>query len=174
MRAARIFVGVIAAAALLVPAAAAAPQRTVRSLTPLESGVLVDINTFRRAHHLTPLKLSTRLGAAAMQHTQEMAADGYFAHESHDGSLFWKRIQAFYGSSPWRYWSVGENLLWSSPDVSPTKALQMWLASPEHRANLLNPRWREIGVAAVHVTAAPGVYQGLDVTIVTTDFGVRY
>jgi uncharacterized protein YkwD len=50
----------------------------------------------------------------------------------------------------------------------------MWLASPEHRANLMNPHWREIGVAAVHVTAAPGIYRGLDVTIVTTDFGVRY
>ncbi|MES1246884.1 MAG: CAP domain-containing protein [Actinomycetota bacterium] len=174
MRAARIVVGVIAAAALLVPAAAAAPQRSAVALTPLESGVLVDINAFRRAHHLSPLKLNAKLGAAAMQHTQEMAADGYFAHESHDGSLFWKRIQSFYGSTPWRYWSVGENLLWSSPDVTPAKALQMWLASPEHRANLMNPHWREIGVAAVHVAAAPGVFKDLDVTIVTTDFGVRY
>jgi uncharacterized protein YkwD len=174
MRAARIVVGVIAAAALAVPAAAAAPQRTHVALTPLESSVLVDINAFRRAHHLKPLKPNVKLGAAAMQHTQEMAADGYFAHESHDGGLFWKRIETFYASSPWHYWSVGENLLWSSPDVSASKALQMWLASPEHRANLMNPRWREIGVAAVHEAAAPGVYNGLDVTIVTTDFGVRY
>jgi uncharacterized protein YkwD len=174
MRAARIFPGVLAAAALLVPAAVAAPQRSTVALTPLESGVLVDINSFRRAHHLTPLTLSTKLDAAAMQHTREMAADGYFAHASQNGSLFWKRIQGFYGSSPWRYWSVGENLLWSSPDVSADKALQMWLASPEHRANLMNPHWREIGVAAVHVAAAPGIYKGLDVTIVTTDFGVRY
>jgi hypothetical protein len=37
----------------------------------------------------------------------------------------------------------------------------------------MNPRWREIGVSAVHENAAPGVYKGLDVTIVTTDFGVR-
>jgi uncharacterized protein YkwD len=174
MRAARILLGAFAAAALLVPAATAAPQHPAVVLTPLESGVLVDINAFRREHHLTPLKANAKLGAAALQHTREMAADGYFAHESHNGSLFWKRIQSFYGSSPWRYWSVGENLLWSSPDVSATKALRMWLASPEHRANLMNPHWREIGVAAVHVTAAPGIYRGLDVTIVTTDFGVRY
>jgi uncharacterized protein YkwD len=174
MRAARIFVGVLVAAALLVPAAAAAPRHRAVALTPLESGVLVDINAFRRAHHLTPLKLNAKLGQAAMQHTREMAADGYFAHESHDGALFWKRIQSFYGSSPWRYWSVGENLLWSSPDVTASKALQMWLKSPEHRANLMNPHWREIGVAAVHVDDAPGVYNGLAVTIVTTDFGVRY
>ena len=173
MRAARIFVGVLAAVALLVPAATAAPRRLHANRSSLESGVLAKINVFRRNHHLAPLKLNAKLGAAARQHTVQMAQDGYFAHESADGSLFWKRIQAFYGSSPWAYWSVGENLLWSSPDVTPAKALQMWLASPEHRANLMNPRWREIGVSAVHADAAPGVFKGLDVTIVTTDFGVR-
>jgi uncharacterized protein YkwD len=173
MRAARVLVGVLAAAALVAPAASAAPQRARVALSPLESGVLVDINTFRRAHNLAPLRLNAKLSAAAREHTQQMAQDGYFAHESVDGAAFWKRIQAFYASGPWGYWSVGENLLWSSPDVTPQRALQMWLKSPEHRANLMNPRWREIGVAAVHEAAAPGVYKGLDVTIVTTDFGVR-
>jgi uncharacterized protein YkwD len=174
MRAARISIGILAAAGLLVPAASAAPGRAHVSLSPLESGVLVDINAFRRSHHLTPLRLNAKLSAAALAHTQQMAQDGYFAHESADGSAFWKRIQSFYASGPWGYWSVGENLLWSSPDVTPKTALQMWLKSPEHRANLMNPRWREIGVAAVHEAAAPGVYKGLDVTIVTTDFGVRH
>ncbi len=37
----------------------------------------------------------------------------------------------------------------------------------------MNPRWREIGVSAVHAASAPGTYKGMDVTIVTTDFGVR-
>jgi uncharacterized protein YkwD len=173
MRAARVSVGILAAAALLTPAATAAPRHAHAALTPLESGVLVDINNFRRAHQLPPLKFSTRLTAAARAHTQEMAQQGYFAHDSANGSAFWRRIQGFYTSSPWRYWSVGENLLWSSPDVSPRHALEMWLASPEHKANLMNARWREIGVAALHEAAAPGVFKGLDVTIVTTDFGVR-
>jgi uncharacterized protein YkwD len=173
MRAARIVVGVLAAAALVVPAATAAPQRAQAPLSGLESGVLAQINAFRRNHRLTPLKLSPKLAAAAKEHTVQMVQDGYFTHESADGSLFWKRIQSFYSSSPWSYWSVGENLLWSSPDVTPAKALQMWLASPEHRANLMNPRWREIGVSALHAETAPGVFKGLPVTIVTTDFGVR-
>jgi uncharacterized protein YkwD len=101
-----------------------------------------------------------------------MAQAGYFAHESADGTAFWKRLRSFY--APKSYWSVGENLLWSSPDIDGQHALQLWLASPEHRRNLVNPSWREIGVSAVHATQAPGVYQGLDVTIVTTDFGVRH
>ena len=103
-----------------------------------------------------------------------MAQDGYFAHESADGSAFWKRLEGFYASSAWHSWSVGENLLWSSPSISAREALLRWLASPEHKRNLMDPAWREIGVAAVHVSHAPGVYQGLDVTIVTTDFGVRH
>ena len=173
MRAARILLTTLAFAGLLTPAAAAGPRHAGVALSPLESGVLVDINAFRRAHHLQPLRVNASLDAAAREHTEQMAEDGYFAHESADGSAFWKRIQSFYPSSDASYWSVGENLLWSSPDVTPSRALQMWLASPEHRANLLNPRWREIGVAAVHEAAAPGVYQRRDVTIVTTDFGVR-
>jgi uncharacterized protein YkwD len=57
--------------------------------------------------------------------------------------------------------------------VTPSGAIKLWLGSPEHRKNMLTARWREIGVAAVHVAGAPGVYKGMDVTIVTTDFGVR-
>jgi uncharacterized protein YkwD len=166
-------VAVAFVAAAVAAAAVAAPGRPTVALSPLERGVLVDVNAFRTSHHLATLRLSTQLTAAALAHTQEMASDGYFAHESADGSAFWKRIQGFYESTPWSFWSVGENLLWSSPDVDASGALQLWLHSPEHRANLMNPRWREIGVAAVHALAAPGAFHGLDVTIVTTDFGVR-
>ena len=171
----RIAAGVIVAcvSAVLAVGAAAAPVRPAVALSPLEHGVLVDINAFRASHHLSSLRLSPDLTAAAVAHTQEMAVDGYFAHASADGALFWKRIRSFYASTPWSFWSVGENLLWSSPDVDANTALQLWLNSPEHRANLMNPRWREIGVAAVHAAAAPGAFRGLDVTIVTTDFGVR-
>jgi len=160
----------LATTALGAPTQPAAPAV---ALSSLEQGVLTDINQFRTEHHLVALRLSPLLTASARQHTQEMASAGYFAHESADGSIFWKRIQGFYPSGPYRYWSVGENLLWSSPDVDAQGALQMWLQSPEHRANLLTARWREIGVSAVHVHAAPGTFHGLDVTIVTTDFGVR-
>jgi uncharacterized protein YkwD len=150
------------------------PRKPAASLSSLEQGVLAAINVFRTQNHLPTLRLSTPLNTAAREHSQQMATQGYFAHESADGSAFWKRIQRFYPSGSMRYWSVGENLLWSSPDVDASRALELWLASPEHRANLMTAKWREIGVSAVHVAAAPGTYKGLDVTIVTTDFGVRH
>ena len=167
-----LMVAVFAAAAAALPASAARSRPTI-ALTSLEQGVVTDLNAFRAAHNLPPLKLSASLTAAARNHSQQMEADGYFAHNSVDGTAFWKRIQGFYPTSHYRFWSVGENLLWSSPDVDAQKALTMWENSPEHLKNMLDPHWREIGVSAVHALRASGVYQGLAVTIVTTDFGVR-
>ena len=139
----------------------------------LENQVLVNMNRVRSRHGLARLRLSTKLSAAATQHSREMARVGYFSHSSANGTAFWRRIEGFYPSHGYRSWSVGENLLWSSPDVDAAGAVKMWMASPEHRANLLNRSWREIGLAAVHSDSAPGTYHGLGVTIMTADFGAR-
>jgi uncharacterized protein YkwD len=153
--------------------AGAAPEHQTRSLSALEQGVLADLNGLRKEHGLAPLRVSASLSAAARQHSSEMGARGYFSHSSANGASFDKRISRYYPMGRSRYWSVGENLLWSSPDVDAGGALEMWWNSPEHRKNMLTARWREIGISAVHVAAAPGTYGGREVTIVTTDFGVR-
>lgn len=163
-----------ALAGAVAPAPAVSARAHARTtLSSLELGVLRDLNAIRTQNGLVPVRLSAALTASSAQHSREMAADGYFEHASADGTVFWKRIERWYGSSGFGFWSVGENLLWSSPDVSAAGALSLWMHSPEHRANILNPRWREIGVSAVHVASAPGTYHGLPVTIITTDFGVR-
>jgi uncharacterized protein YkwD len=174
-RTARLFTLVLAAVGLWVVAspAGASSQRPATSLSTLEQGVLADINALRKEHGLAPLRLSTSLSAAARQHSGEMAARGYFSHSSANGSSFDRRIARYYPMGGSHYWSVGENLLWSSPDVDSGGALDMWWNSPEHRKNMLTARWREIGLSAVHVASAPGAYGGREVTIVTTDFGVR-
>jgi uncharacterized protein YkwD len=161
--------------ALVAAPAAFARRDAVRQtrLQTLDLGVLVQLNAIRKSHGLVPLKLNPTLSTAAQGHSSEMLADGYFAHESVDGAPFWKRLSAYSTSSPHGSWSVGENLLWSSPEVDAAKALQLWMASPEHRHNILTARWREIGIAAIHVDSAPGTYGGRPVTVITTDFGVR-
>jgi uncharacterized protein YkwD len=175
-RSVRLAAVVLTAFALCVVAspAGASSQRPAASLSSLEQGVLSDINALRKQHGLAPLRLSTSLSAAARQHSSEMAARGYFSHDSANGSSFDKRIARYYPMGRNHYWSVGENLLWSSPDVDAGGALDMWWNSPEHRKNMLTARWREIGLSAVHVASAPGSYGGREVTIVTTDFGVRH
>jgi uncharacterized protein YkwD len=177
VRGARTFIAVGLVAllgALAAPAAHSSKAGNRVALSSLESGVLSQLNKIRVQHGLQPVKISARLTASAAQHSREMGADGYFAHNSHDGTAFWKRIGRWYGSDGYGFWSVGENLLWSSPQVDPVDALQLWMDSPEHRANILTARWREIGISAVHVAAAPGTFQGREVTIITTDFGVRH
>jgi uncharacterized protein YkwD len=49
-------------------------------------------------------------------------------------------------------YSVGENLAWVTAGVTPREVVKAWLASPEHRANLLDRRFRHTGVAARVVT----------------------
>ncbi|MDX6487041.1 MAG: hypothetical protein QOF43_2194 [Gaiellaceae bacterium] len=177
VRGAKIVIAVALVALMGALPAPAAPSRegtTHVKMSSLESGVLSALNTIRTQHGLQPVKISARLTASAAQHSQEMGVEGYFEHNSHDGTAFWKRIGHWYGSNGYDYWSVGENLLWSSPQVDPAGALELWMNSPEHRANILTARWREIGISAVHLASAPGAFKGLEVTIITTDFGVRH
>lgn len=132
-----------------------------------------EINDVRRERGLKPFVTSAKLSAAAAQHTREMGVVGYFEHESADSTAFWKRVERWYPSKGWRSWSVGENLLYSSPDITASEGVELWMNSPPHRANLLNRTWREIGISAIHFDDAPGEYDGQPVTIVTADFGVR-
>ncbi len=166
---------VLSAVAMTAPASARndGPTSASSGVSALEAAVLANVNQIRAQHGLRTLNLSARLSGAADQQSDAMGAKGFFSHNSADGTAFWKRIRRYYTDRNYRYWSVGENLLWSSPDVDASQALDMWMKSPEHRANLLSSKWREIGLSAVHVQAAPGAFQGLDVTIVTADFGVR-
>jgi uncharacterized protein YkwD len=145
----------------------------VTDLPRLEARLLAQINTLRRSHGLVQLRASTPLAGAAREQSLSMAEHGFFAHESFGGSPFWKRVATRYRKPADGWWSVGENLVWRSPGLSAGGALELWLESPPHRQNLLRPEWREIGIAAVHASAAPGVFEGLDVTILTADFGVR-
>jgi uncharacterized protein YkwD len=165
-------VAVLVAAGLLA-ASALATSRSEKSLPTLNQQVLAAVNRFRAAHGLAALRESSALDRSARQHSLEMGRLGYFGHASADGTAFWRRIRHYYGAGDYSYWSVGENLLWAAPSVGAQRAMRMWIGSPEHLRNLMSTHWRQIGVAAVRVVRAPGVFHGMRVTIVTTDFGVR-
>jgi uncharacterized protein YkwD len=160
-----------------VPAALPGPGSAARgrvvAKNELEPAVLRAINAERRRHGVEPLRLSAALSAAANVHSREMAQAGFFAHESHDGSSFDKRVARFYPRKGHAEWAIGENLAYASPDISAAQVVALWMHSPGHRENLLSPEWREIGLGAVHADAAPGVFEGMTVTLVTADFGVR-
>jgi uncharacterized protein YkwD len=163
---------VLAATASLA-GSALATSRSEKTLPTLNHQVLVAVNRFRAGHGLLALRESAALDRSARQHSLEMGRRGYFAHSSVDGTSFWRRIQHYYPATNFSYWSVGENLVWHAKSLSAAAAMQMWISSPPHLANLLSHQWRQIGVSAVGVPRAPGVFGGRHVVIITTDFGVR-
>lgn len=167
-------VGVALLCLLVVPVASSTPTGPqTGSRAALSSQILRELNRVRAQHGLQPLALSAQLNSAASNHSRSMANDGYFTHESSNGTAFWQRIRHYYGASGFHYWAVGENLVWASPDLTAKMAVQMWMNSPPHRANLLSARWHQIGLSAVHSSNAPGTFKDRAVTIVTADFGVR-
>src|SRR5262245_35508442 len=136
----------------------------VRDANALEAPLLAKLNATRRAKGLASLRMSTALARAAADHARAMGARGFFSHSSADGTSPGTRIRRYYRGS-----TVGEALLWRSPDVSAAEAIRMWLASPPHRAILLNRGFRDVGFAAVRVENAGGPYGSLPVTIVVAD-----
>jgi uncharacterized protein YkwD len=163
-----------AGAVAATPAAGTAGTRgTTTRVMQLQAALLSQINAYRAAHGLSRLRLSLGLGAAAGGHSTQMARLGFFSHSSANGGSFSQRIARFYPPRGFRSWAVGENLVWGGPDIGAVRAFRLWVGSPPHRANLLSPRWREIGLGAVHSTSAPGVYGGRPATVVTADFGAR-
>ena len=153
--------------------AGATSERPLSATRVLEQGVLYNMNALRREHGLAPLRVSAALTSAARKHSTDMATRGYFSHTSLNGSSFDRRIARFYPMGHKRYWSVGENLLWSSPGIDAPSAIALWMASPEHKRNILTARWRDVGIAAIHADRAAGTYGGRAVTVITTDFGMR-
>ena len=90
-----------------------------------------------------PLKWDASLYSAASSHSSDMARRGYFAHRSPDGRDVSQRASASgYG---WR--SVGENI--AGGDATVAAVMQGWLASPDHCANIMEPRFADIAVACV-------------------------
>jgi uncharacterized protein YkwD len=150
-----------------------APAVSRGILSSYEAEIVRRINAIRSSRGRRPLRVSRQLSAAAAFHTNQMGLRGFFEHESANGAEFWKRIERFYPVLRGRSWSVGENIVWGSPDLSAADAVREWMNSPPHRENLLSRQWREIGLGGAHFSSAPGTYRGGPVTIVTADFGTR-
>jgi uncharacterized protein YkwD len=121
----------------------------------IESQVLKLTNEERKKQGLKPVTVHTPLQTAARQHSREMGEERYFAHESPDArwKMPWQRA---YNAGYWGQ-AVGENIV-SVEDDSLTTAraiaerlIKLWMGSPPHRANILNPRWTLLGVGVVKV-----------------------
>ena len=170
--AAAVLLCVSSSVASVSPAAASRVQArlAVRALTSLDAQLVARINAVRAARGLPRLRCSSRLRAAAAAHSREMVQRGYFEHTSADGQSMVARVKRFYRA---RAAAFGEALLWDSADVKADAAVTAWLSDSAHRAILLDPHFREIGVSSVYGNAVGGAYGGSPATVITADFGAH-
>ena len=117
-------------------------------------------NTARRDAGLPSLTPNDLLQEAARKKGEDMLKNNYFAHTSPAGVTPWK----WFDSAGYNYVYAGENL---AIDFSTGEGVhEAWMNSPGHRANILNPRYRDIGIAVVS-----GKFQDRTTTVVVQHFG---
>lgn len=101
------------------------------------------INEERVKYGLAPLKTNAKLANAALAKGENMLLEGYWAHNSESGRQPWD----FIDQTGYQYSIAGENL--ARDFSSEEDMLIAWMNSPTHRANILNPRYQELGLATV-------------------------
>ena len=107
------------------------------SATPSERAVVRVMNSVRASNGVPPLRIGRLLTRAARSHSADMARRGYFDH-----GAFVRRLRAFGVRASF----VGENLASGTQPLSAVEIVQMWIASPPHRQNLLDRGFRRVGV----------------------------
>ena len=133
-----------------------------RSLATVLSSVLVDQTNGERSQYglSGTLSVNEKLVIAAQAKADDMARRGYFSHNTPEGKEPW----VFLKDAGYSYDAAGENLAVNF--VESSDVTRAWMNSPGHRANILNGKYTEIGIAT-----AQGTYKGNDAIFVVQYFG---
>lgn len=135
----------------------------------LVRATLCVLNAERARHNLRRLRLNGNLSTAARRHSRAMVRRKFFSHDSVDGASFVDRIRSAGYLSGASSWYVGENIAYGSGTRSSPRSIgTAWMKSAPHRANILRPSFREIGIGV-----ALGTPVGRGGATYTTDFGQR-
>ena len=166
------------ALALALPASALAncgsaadqdPATPGSSLRAARSATLCLLNVERRRHHERRLRFNHKLALAGLRHANDMVQNRYFAHDAPSGQDFVQRIMKTSYVPASASWLLGENLAWGDHSEStPRQIVRAWMASPEHRHNILTRGFRQIGIAIVVGAPVDGVTQA---ATYATEFG---
>ncbi|HVN26188.1 MAG TPA: CAP domain-containing protein [Candidatus Paceibacterota bacterium] len=126
----------------------------------LANALIDETNANRVKDSLQPLRENALLDAAAQEKANDMASKGYFAHTSPEGLTPWY----WFAQVGYSFDYAGENL---AVDFSDSQDVtNAWMNSPEHRANILDPDYTEIGMAK-----ADGMFEGHHATFAVELFG---
>jgi uncharacterized protein YkwD len=142
-------------------------------LAKVRAATLCLINRERAAHDERPLQANGRLQRAAQGHTEEMVSGDYFSHFAPSGAGPASRMRAsgyIHGGNVG--YEVGENIAWGTLSLATPRAIvEAWMSSPGHRANILDPRYRDTAIGVL-AQLPSSVGKGERGAIYTQDFGV--
>jgi hypothetical protein len=135
------------------------------------AALLCTIDAERTARNLPVVHASAQLARAAQGHADDMVTRHFFEHVTPGGSTLGDRVNATGYIDGRRDWELGEAIAWAQqPLDTPASLMRAWLASPGHRAIILDRDFRDVGVGVT-----PGLTDGsagLGATAVL-DFGFR-
>jgi uncharacterized protein YkwD len=135
--------GALSAPAVAAPAAPgtpAAPSASAKASTvQLRADVVSSVNKIRADRGCKPLRVASALTTSAQRHANDMSAKRYFSHTSADGRSWVSRQRAAGWNNP-----GGENIARGFDAAGPV--MNAWMNSPLHRKNIVNCKFRYIGV----------------------------
>lgn len=139
------------------------PVPTVRpSGTPVPATVLSSMNSHRAQAGVGALSTNITLQNLAQTHAADMASNGYFSHTNSAGVTFQQRIAA----SGYSGTAFAENIGYTGS--SAVSIVADWMASADHKANMLGGQYTTVGVGI-----AQGTFQGRQTVFVVAVFGNR-
>lgn len=133
----------VGASMLGMTIAAPAASAAVVPATTLMSQLVTQTNQHRVKAGCRQLKVNKSLVTASVRHSSYMASTGRFSHTGSGGSTFVSRVRAAGYTG-----AMGENIGWGYR--TSTEMMRAWMASPGHRANILNCAARSIGLGVVY------------------------
>jgi uncharacterized protein YkwD len=120
------------------------PPPSDDTIATMEARVVTLVNSQRAGVGCTAMTVDSRLATAALDHAKDMATRGYFSHTTPEGKSFDARIRdAGYNLS-----SAAENIAFGQPSAE--SVMDAWMASADHKANILNCNLRNIGVGLAY------------------------
>jgi hypothetical protein len=121
-------------------------QSVMGYATDISAGELLDdTNQQRAAHGKKALTINLDLTQAATAKAEDMAARDYWSHNTPDGRTPW----TFITKAGYDYQTAGENLAYGFATSDDTTTA--WMNSPEHRANILNSTYTNVGFGVINI-----------------------
>src|SRR5688500_15864785 len=138
----------------------------------VRAAILCVVNDARSAAGRQPLLASPHLDRSSGAHSADMVRHGYLAHEAEGRPSLAGRVRlgGYFDGAATALFS--ENIGVAAIGGATARVLlDAWMLSPDHRANVLHPMFRDLGIGTAFAAPDPAFYPDHSSLVVTTDFG---